>query len=142
MSSPLEEIRKGIENKDWELVTLGFKNLTGQDLGHKTKPKKKRGRPRKVKTKPTVEKEVKTNIFGTKMTNQFEDTQEDADRYYESADSEEIKMRDKTRIRAKRPKRTPEQKIDAICSECKKITKEYARFYDPEVYLCVKCSKV
>ncbi|MDX1472366.1 MAG: hypothetical protein R3213_12775, partial [Flavobacteriaceae bacterium] len=156
MSSPLEIIKTGILNEDWQLVCDGYKVLTGEELASpdKPKPKRKRGRPRKNKdSTPTAPEEKvlyegeytsvevvdrpKTNPWGRPVQNTFKDTQKDAEAFYKR-NKKLAKEREELRDMPRQPSRPAPERVEVTCS-CGRVSKIKPEFYDKTTYKCSKC---
>ncbi len=154
----LVQIKRGIIDKDWELVTAGYEAITGEALVIEEQvveaPKKRRGRPPK---KPAVVEEVveedeedevplarkspkiqkRKIVTKVKRENLFVDDLSQETRYLQKA------KKPPARVDNDRPKF---EKIQVICTKCHK-----ARMESPTIvalnqqgigkYICSKCVK-
>lgn len=152
----LVQIKRGIINKDWELVVAGYEAITGEvlqteDVSEKVveTPKKRRGRPKKVKVEeeedeiPVVSKSVQRRLAiqnegrGTKQkrVNLFVDDLTQETKYLQGT------KKPPPRLDNDRPKF---EKVLVHCAKCGKSKMESVAVVNLSIqgvgkYICSKC---
>lgn len=127
--SPLEEIKYGIINSDWNSIILGYSNLTGEHVVPTTtdKPKAKKGRPKKVIVEETFEVRKTIAEPEPKFKNLFvDDGTEHADMITEN----------KLWYDNYKPQDTKRKAVKVI-AKCKKCKREFDGRVEP--FTCGKC---
>lgn len=150
----LVQIKRGIINKDWELVVAGYEAITGEVLQTEDEveqivetPKKRRGRPKKVKVEedeiPVVSKSVQRRLSTEnegrttkqKRVNLFVDDLTQETKYLQG------KRKPPPRLDNDRPKF---EKVSVHCAKCGKEKKESVAVVNLSIqgvgkYICSKC---